>query len=178
MENSVQINFHSTHHFLQLNLQMGTQMALQMGTPENKKTLHRCKVLIIKWRISESNRWPFDCQDWCSTFHHFISFCISYHYTNSNPDFFTPFFPVFPFLWQIFWQIFRKWKLDERNVIWTYSMIFHSWWNSWFAVCKCWQKLHSFANFGLWVSLCDLHMCAMYVGFPNCPEGQKQAGKN
>lgn len=26
-------------------------------------------------------------------------------------------------------------------------------------------KLHSFANFGLWVSQCDLQMCAMCVGF-------------
>jgi len=41
----------------------------------------------------------------------------------------------------------------------------------------CWQKLHSFANFGLWVGLCDLQMCAMCVGFPNCPEGQKRVGK-
>ena len=28
------------------------------------------------------------------------------------------------------------------------------------------EELHSFAIFGLWVSLCDLQMCAMYVGFP------------
>jgi hypothetical protein len=40
------------------------------------------------------------------------------------------------------------------------------------------QKVHSFANFGLWVSPWDLQMCAMCVGFPNCPEGQKRAGKN
>jgi hypothetical protein len=39
------------------------------------------------------------------------------------------------------------------------------------------DRLHSFANFGLWVSLCDLQMCAMCVGFPNCPEGQKREGK-
>ena len=37
----------------------------------------------------------------------------------------------------------------------------------------CWWRLHSFANFGLWVGLCDLQMCAMCVGFLNCPEGQK-----
>src|SRR5690554_5682088 len=36
------------------------------------------------------------------------------------------------------------------------------------------EKLHSFPNFGLWVGLCDLQMCAMCVGFPNCPEGQKR----
>ena len=41
-----------------------------------------------------------------------------------------------------------------------------------------WKKLHSFANFGLWVSLCDLQMCAMCEGIPICPEGQKRAGKN
>ncbi len=38
--------------------------------------------------------------------------------------------------------------------------------------------MHSFANFGLRGGLCDLQMCAMCVGFPNCPEGQKWVGKN
>jgi hypothetical protein len=46
----------------------------------------------------------FDWQDRISDLHHFISVCISYHYKTSNPDFFTPFYPVFLFLWQIFWQ--------------------------------------------------------------------------
>jgi hypothetical protein len=41
-----------------------------------------------------------------------------------------------------------------------------------------WQKLHSFANFGLRVGLCDLQMCATCVGIPNCPSGQKRVGKN
>ena len=36
--------------------------ALQKGTPDKKKASHFCKALIIKWRIAESNRWPFDCQ--------------------------------------------------------------------------------------------------------------------
>jgi len=40
-----------------------------------------------------------------------------------------------------------------------------------------WQKLHSFANFGLCFGMWDLQMCAMCVGFPNCPEGQKRVGK-
>jgi len=65
------------------------------------------------WRISESNRWPFDCQDRISDFHHFISICISYHYRTSNLRFFTPFFPVFPFLWQIFWQNIRGGNLKN-----------------------------------------------------------------
>ena len=30
--------------------------ALQKGTPDKKKALHFCKALVIRWRISESNR--------------------------------------------------------------------------------------------------------------------------
>ena len=40
------------------------------------------------------------------------------------------------------------------------------------------EKLHSFANVGLWVSYCNLHMCTMCIGFLNCLKGQKQVGKN
>lgn len=32
-------------------------------------------------------------------------------------------------------------------------------------------KMHSFANFGRRVGMCDMQMCAMSAGFPNCPEG-------
>ena len=32
--------------------------------PMKKKTSHFCKVLIIRWSIPESNRWPLDCQRW------------------------------------------------------------------------------------------------------------------
>jgi len=38
-------------------------------------------------------------------------------------------------------------------------------------------KLHSFANFGVWVGVCDLQMCAMYVGYPNCTKGRRARAK-
>ena len=36
---------------------------------------------------------------------------------------------------------------------------------------------YSFVIFGLRVSLCDLQMCAMCVGFPKWTEGQRRVGK-
>lgn len=39
------------------------------------------------------------------------------------------------------------------------------------------REIALFCKFQLWVSPCDLQMCAMCVGFPNCPKGQKRVGK-
>jgi hypothetical protein len=40
-----------------------------------------------------------------------------------------------------------------------------------------WQKLHSFANFGLWVSLCDLQMFAMCMGLPQLSRSEEVSGQ-
>lgn len=40
------------------------------------------------------------------------------------------------------------------------------------------RELQFFANFGLWDGLCDLQICAMCVGFPDCSKGRKRADKN